>query len=89
MPVVSIRKRHLLPAVTIVSRTFRVVEWGHQWLQSQGQIRALPLLGRILGLADLVELYWMLDPRVAVSGRHPDVVSSNELECSGHLQIAV
>ena len=46
-----------------------MMEMEHRWVQRQGQIRALPLLGRSLGLADFVELYWVLDPRVAVTER--------------------
>ena len=76
---------------------FCVVELEYQWVQSQGQIRALPLLGRIFGLADLVdlvELYGMPDPRITVSGRHPVVclwcqlasewVCTNQVPQRGH-----
>ena len=74
MPISSIKERHLLPAVPILSPTFCVVELEHQWVQRQGQIRTLPLPGRSLGLADLVKLYWMLDSCVVVSERHQGVI---------------
>ena len=53
-----------------------MIEMEHQWVQSQGQISVLPLFGRSFGLADLVEPYWVLNPRVAVFKRQ-----------SGHAQI--